>query len=76
MLKNSRAIFFFEEGIQNGGVGEKLALRLLESGYRGEYKLTAVDYCFVEQGSVQSTIEKNNLDTDSMVRIIGGAFGE
>ena len=76
VLKDSRSIYFFEEGIQNGGVGEKLALRLLESGYRGEYKLTAVDYCFVEQGSVQSTIEKNNLDTESMIKIVGGAFGE
>ena len=75
ILKDSRSIFFFEEGIQNGGVGEKLALRLLEAGYRGEYKLTAVDYCFVEQGSVASTIAKNNLDTDSMVEIVGGAFG-
>ncbi len=70
------SIYFFEEGIQNGGVGEKLALRLLESGYCGKYKLTAVDYCFVEQGSVQSTIKKNNLDTESMVEIVGGAFGE
>ncbi len=76
VLKDSRAIYFFEEGIQNGGVGEKLALRLLEAGYRGEYKLTAVDYCFVEQGSVASTIAKNNLDSDSMVDIVGGAFGE
>lgn len=75
ILKDSRSIFFFEEGIQNGGVGEKLALRLLEAGYHGEYKLTAVDYCFVEQGSVASTIAKNNLDTDSMVEIVGGAFG-
>ena len=75
ILKDSRLIFFFEEGIQNGGVGEKLALRLLEAGYHGEYKLTAVDYCFVEQGSVASTIAKNNLDTDSMVEIVGGAFG-
>lgn len=75
ILKDSRSIYFFEEGIQNGGVGEKLALRLLEAGYRGEYKLTAVDYCFVEQGSVASTIAKNNLDTDSMVEIVGGAFG-
>lgn len=76
VLKDSRAIYFFEEGIQNGGVGEKLALRLLESGYCGKYKLTAVDYCFVEQGSVQSTIKKNYLDTESMVEIVGGAFGE
>ncbi len=75
ILKDSRSIYFFEEGIQNGGVGEKLALRLLEAGYCGEYKLTAVDYCFVEQGSVASTIAKNNLDSDSMVDIVGGAFG-
>lgn len=76
VLKNSSSIFFFEEGIQNGGVGEKLALRLLESGYSGAYKLVAVDYCFVEQGSVDSTIKKNNLDTQSMVDIVGGAFDE
>lgn len=73
-LKNDKHIFFFEEGIQNGGVGEKLALRLLESGYKGEYKLTAVDYCFVEQGSVESTIKKNNLDAQSICDIVGGAF--
>ena len=42
ILKDSRSIYFFEEGIQNGGVGEKLALRLLEAGYRGEYKLIAL----------------------------------
>ncbi len=75
ILKKDKHIFFFEEGIQNGGVGEKLALRLLEAGYKGEYKLTAVDYCFVEHGSVESTIAKNNLDTQSMIDIVGGAFG-
>lgn len=74
ILKDSRAVYFFEEGIQNGGVGEKLALRLLEAGYKGDYKLIAVDYCFVEQGSVTSTIRKNYLDTESMVEIVGGAF--
>ncbi len=73
-LKNDKNVFFFEEGIQNGGVGEKLALRLLEAGYKGEYKLTAVDYCFVEQGSVEATIKKNRLDADSMLDIVGGAF--
>lgn len=75
ILKNDKHIFFFEEGIQNGGVGEKLALRLLEAGYKGEYKLTAVDYCFVEHGSVEATIKNNHLDTQSMVDIVGGAFG-
>ena len=74
ILKNDKHIFFFEEGLQNGGVGEKLALRLLEAGYKGKYKLTAVDYCFVEHGSVESTIKKNHLDAQSMVDIVGGAF--
>lgn len=74
ILKNDSSIFFFEEGIQNGGVGEKLALRLLEAGYKGEYKLTAVDYCFVEHGSVEATIRNNSLDADSMENTVGGAF--
>lgn len=74
ILKNDSHIFFFEEGIQNGGVGEKLALRLLEAGYKGEYKLTAVDYCFVEHGSVDYIIRNNGLDSDSMINTVGGAF--
>lgn len=74
ILKNDSNVFFFEEGIQNGGVGEKLALRLLEAGYKGEYKLTAVDYCFVEHGSVEATIRNNSLDADSMEKTVGGAF--
>lgn len=74
ILKKDSNVFFFEEGIQNGGVGEKLALRLLEAGYKGEYKLTAVDYCFVEHGSVEATIRNNSLDADSMENTVGGAF--
>ncbi len=74
ILRSDSNVFFFEEGIQNGGVGEKLALRLLEAGYKGEYKLTAVDYCFVEHGSVEATIRNNSLDADSMEKIVGGAF--
>lgn len=74
VLKDSKNIFFFEEGLQNGGVGEKLALRLLEAGYKGEYELTAIDYCFVEQGSVSSILKKYKLDSESMTKIVGSAF--
>ncbi len=66
-------IFFFEEGVRSAGVGEAYALRLLESGYKGKYKLTAVDDCFVKQASVSYLLSKYNLDTKGMVNtIIGG----
>ena len=67
-------IFFFEEGIQNGGVAEKLALRLLEAGYKGSYKLTAIDYCFVEQETVDEQLQRYGLDPDSMAQTVRKAF--
>lgn len=73
-LLDDDKVFFFEEGIQNGGVGEKLALRLLEAGYKGSYKLTAIDYCFVEQGTVDEQLREYGLDAESMVDTVRSAL--
>ncbi len=74
LLLGAKSIFFFEEGVRDGGVGEKFALLLLEGGYMGKYKLTAVDYCFVEQGSVCSLLKRFKLDCDGMTEVV--SFGE
>ena len=39
-----KRVFFFEEGMKNGGIGEKLAAKLLERGYSGRYSLTALSF--------------------------------
>ena len=74
LLKGSRSIFFFEEGVRDGGVGEKIALLLMEAGYKGDYHLTAVDYCFVKQGTIPSILKRHGLDAESMIKTVGSAF--
>jgi 1-deoxy-D-xylulose-5-phosphate synthase len=63
-------LYFFEEGIQNGGIGQQLICRLLERGYRGKVVLKAIDGEFVKQGDVQSVLKRYGLDVESMVRIL------
>ncbi len=66
---NSKNIFFFEEGIKNGGIGETFGSLLSENGYNGNYRLTAVNNEFVEHASVSRLYEKYSLDADGMYNI-------
>ena len=70
LLREKRQIFFFEEGLRTGGAGEQTALRLLETGFRGRFRLTAVPDCFVAQASVKEQLHKYGLDSDSMIQTI------
>lgn len=63
-------VFFFEEGFRSGGIGEKMALELLEKGFKGKYKLTAVDDKYVEQATVSQLLARYRLDCDGMIKII------
>lgn len=65
-------LYFFEEGIESGGVGEKFALELLRSGFKGNFTLRGVNDEYVAQSSVEEQIRKYGLDCDSMVRLIQG----
>ena len=59
-------IYFFEEGVRTGGVGEKLAATLLEKGFKGSYSLSAVEDCFVRQSSVSQLLSQYGLDGESI----------
>jgi len=63
-------IFFFEEGMKSGGVGESFLVSLNELGYKGEFFLRAVDDCFVGQSSATEALEACGLDTKSMQDVI------
>lgn len=67
---DAQKIFFFEEGVRSGGIGEKFASELLQKGYRGKYNLTAVGDCFVKQAKVPELIKMYGLDSESMVEKI------
>ncbi len=62
-------IYFFEEGIKSGGIGESFLMLLNENGYKGKFKLTAIDDCFVEHAPVAKLFEKYSLNTDGMIKI-------
>ena len=70
ILKTKTKICFFEEGLQTGGAGEQTALRLIESGFGGLFRLTAVPDCFVAQASVKEQLHKYGLDADGMIKTI------
>lgn len=69
-VMNSKYIFFFEEGVRSGGIGEKFAAELLQHGYRGNYDITAVEDCFVKQAKVPELIKEYGFDSESMINKI------
>lgn len=70
IIKTKKHIFFFEESFKSGGVGEKLALVLLESGFKGEYHLTAIEDEFVSQATVDELLEQYGLDANGMIKTL------
>ncbi len=74
IMEKTEKVFFFEEGIRSGGIGERTALRLLERGYKGAFSLTAVNDRFVSQASVDELLHDYGLDTDGIVNKISEDF--
>ena len=71
-----KKIWFFEEGQRSGGIGEKIALRLLEKGYKGKFSLTAVEDEFSPQASVDELLQLYGLDSASMIKKISGEIND
>ena len=65
-----KKVLFFEEGMKNGGIGEKFGCNLLLKGYEGKYRLTAVEDEFVAHASVASLMEKYSMSPSAMARIL------
>ncbi|MDD4698999.1 MAG: 1-deoxy-D-xylulose-5-phosphate synthase [Oscillospiraceae bacterium] len=68
-LKGFKSIYFFEEGIKNGGVAQRLGSTLIEHGFKGFYKSIAVEG-FVAQATVSSLKKKYYLDSNAMIKIV------
>ncbi len=69
---NSKKIFFFEEGVRSGGVGEKLAAQLLQMGYKGEYSLTAVEDKFVKQATISQLYDEYGFSAEKIAQKVRG----
>lgn len=69
-VKGVKKVFFFEEGVKSGGVGESFASVVLESKLSPEFILTAFPDCFVKQGKTDSILKQYNLDCDGMYNTV------
>lgn len=70
IISQSKNVYFFEEGVKIGGIGETLLSQLNEFGFNGKYTHIAVNDEFVSHAPVSSLLKKYGLDSESMIRII------
>ena len=63
-------VWFFEEGILNGGIARTFSDMLTWSGFEGRYHIRAIRDDFVRQMSVEEALCMLRLDTEGMVNII------
>lgn len=60
-------IFFAEEGVRQGGIGEHVACKLLEKGYTGRYHLQAVESNRLPHSDIGNLLKLNKLNAGSLV---------
>lgn len=65
-----KSVFFFEEGVRRGGLGEEFSDQLCSNNFDGKYKLYAINSPLVSQASVHEQLKENSLDCGSIVKII------
>ena len=70
ILGTKKNIYFFEESMRSGGIGEKIGSTLIEKGIFAKYCITAVNDSFAPQASVSDLISMYKLDKDSIVNKI------
>lgn len=70
LAKNAKNVFFFEEAVKTGGIGESFAALLEENGIHVHYSHTAIEDEFVKQASVASQLQKYKLDTNGVLEVI------
>ncbi len=61
-------VYFYEETIRSGSIGQSFADALFEKNYNGVYEHIAVDDAFVPHAPVGSLMKKYKLDRDSIIK--------
>ena len=70
LLKNVKTVYFFEEGITSGGVGECFGSMLAESDVTAKFRHICIEDEFIKQASVDSQLKKYRLDKESIIDIV------
>lgn len=64
---NYDEVYFYEETVQSGSIGQSFADSLFKNGYNGFYEHISVDDVFVPHAPVRALLKKYSLDKDSIV---------
>jgi len=67
---NFKRIYFFEEGMRSGGVGESFEYELYKRKFSGTYNLTAIDDTFILHSKDTQALHALKLDAEGMYSII------
>ena len=70
ILRHFRNVWFFEEGIKNGGIARNFSDLLCCTQFCGDYHIKAINDKFVKQMSVSEALHELKLDDDGMVNTI------
>lgn len=70
IAKSFKNVFFFEEGMLSGGVGENFNYKLDNAGFAGKFYITAIENQFIAQASVETILHKLCLDAEGIEKII------
>ena len=73
-IKSNKNVFFFEESIKSGSVGEALAAMLEENSISVSYRHICICDELVKQASVDSQLKAYKLDKKSIVSIVKEGF--
>ena len=65
-----KEIWFFEEGVKNGGIARNFSDLLVIRGFRGDYHIKAIGDEFVKQMTVNEALAMLKLDSEGMVEVI------
>ncbi|MEG1895453.1 MAG: 1-deoxy-D-xylulose-5-phosphate synthase N-terminal domain-containing protein, partial [Oscillospiraceae bacterium] len=71
-LLSYKNVYFFEEHVKNGSVATKLALKLMEQKYAGNYSYTCIENFSVNHASVPELQKICHLDAQSIIKKIIG----
>lgn len=66
-----KKIYFYEEGIRAGGVGEQFAIMLSQKKFKGTFSLKAVSETFVKPAETAAQLREYGLDCISMMKDLG-----
>ena len=63
-------VWFFEEGIKNGGIARNFSDMMIFTNFKGNYHIKAINDKFVKQMSVSEALSMLKLDSQGMVDVI------